>query len=171
MIEFVDLITLSNRWFYIAFISPIAFGIADFQMYNKIRSSKTNPGQSIKYFVFLFLFYLFDLSIFIISIKKCPHTFISYFFSIYIPLPTLFFVIISSLSASAKVIKKRNWKIEAICDFLPYSFLMVGIKISFALAYGSICGVIWILIDIIMTLCKMFSLTETLELYNEKKYN
>lgn len=171
MIEIDELVTLTNKWFYIAILSVIVFGIIDLIIYDKIRGSKINKQSGFKYFVLLFLSYISDLFIFIFSIKKCPHTFISYLFSIYIPLPTLFFIIIASISAAINVIKKYDWKIEAICDFLPYSFLIIGIKACFSLAYGSLCGLIWILVDIIITLSKMFTLTETFELYYEKKYD
>lgn len=171
MIEIDDLITFSNIWFYIAFISVSFFGIIDLIIYNKIRESNITKQNALRYFVLLCVFYFTDLSIYIIAIRKCPHTFISYFFSIYLPLPALLLIAITSIFAAFSIINKYKWKIQSICAYLPYSFLLIGIKVSFALAYGSLCAVIWILTDFVFSLCKMFSLTEVYELYYEKKYD
>ncbi|KAK8839862.1 hypothetical protein M9Y10_031574 [Tritrichomonas musculus] len=170
MIDIDDLISFSNKWVYIALLTNAITGFIGINIYDNIRIMRLSEPKCIKYFILLGLLFFTDLLIYIISIRKCPHEFISYFFSIYLPLPAFFGIIVLLIRGAVSVLKTHKWKIETICEYLPYMFLAIGLKICFAFAYGSLCAVFWILLDFIMTLIKMFSLTESLELsYNSKK--
>lgn len=169
MLDIDDLIDFTNKWFYIAILSVILFGYFQLKVCSHLSVIRHDRTFQIICFLLLFTFYLIDLVIYIVAIKKCPHTFINNFFSVYIPLFSLFSIIITCIIEAFKTIAKYGWTLESVLEYSPWSFLLVGIKISFALVYGSLCAILWILFDFVMALGKMMIFTDEVR-YSDKKY-
>lgn len=169
MLDIDDLIDLTSMWFYIPIISVLLFGLIGIFINSRIYNNKSNEKLNVLLFIILLAGFLLDLSIYIVSIRKCSHIFISYFFSIYMPLLLVFITIINSIFSIFKSINKFRWTIEAIVDFIPQSFFVITIKICFGLAYGSLSSIIWILFDFIITLVKTLFISERFEITYDKK--
>lgn len=169
MLDIDDFVDLTNWQFYIPIISAILVGCIGIIIYSKILQNNTNQGMNIIYFAILILLFFADLAAYIISIRICSHRFISYFFSIYLPLPLLFITIFFVIYSGIKSIKKFKWTIQAINDFSSQLFIIVSIKCCFLLAYGSISAIIWIFTDYLVTLAKVMYIAQKFELSYDKK--
>lgn len=168
MLDIDDLIDLLNWQFYLPIVSTVLSAFIGIYIYSRIYQSK-NSSSNIIYFIALILIFFADLTIYIVIIRICSHKFISYFFSIYLPLPLLFITIIVVINSGIKTIKKFKWTMEAISNYASQLFIVVTIKCCFALAYGSANAIIWIFIDYIATLAKIMSISDQFELSYDKK--
>ena len=169
MLDIDDLVDMTTWWFYIPIISVVLIGLTGMAIHSRIFQNKTNQTKNILYFIILIILFLVDLIIYIYSIRICPHKFISYLFSIYIPIPLLFVTIALVVISGIKSIKKFKYTIEAINNLAFQLFLIVSIKCSFALAYGSLSAIIWIFADYIVTLGKFMVISDKYDASYDKK--
>ena len=169
MLDIDDLIDFKNKWFYLAIATTLLTSILGINISSKVENFKNNLMARRICFVFLFLFFVIDNVVSIIAIIKCPHAFISYFWSVYLP---LFLLPITVIGCGIDIIIKLA-KYGCTSMFLSkidnQMLFLVFIKVSYALAYGSIFSIIWILIDYMMVVFKLMLIPDPYDYDYEKK--
>ncbi|OHT07979.1 hypothetical protein TRFO_23680 [Tritrichomonas foetus] len=173
MLLIEDLVDFTNAWFYVGILCPLFLGLLGVSIHTRISEVKYSVLTRKIYFLALFLLLFIDNIVFILSVKYCPHAFISYLWSIYVPLIVLFLTIIFCSIFAIKSLSKYGFTIHALNDMNGIFFFVIGTKISYCLAYGSLCGIIWILVDFILTLVKLLLIPESFGIAYEdnKKYD